>query len=325
MRTSGATVYASSSTHPVLDVAVGEGMQFCITREGDGWSSLTMTSAPWVASNAGMQSLEDDGDGWSALGKFPDPPQRGPMEMKHFRVHYQNRYSHTFSVRMSDGYSTSTVMGSNTEIVQSWDDQGVADPLATLTVGTFEVAIDPTRAWWLRDEETGENFPIDQTDVFDGWTPLHANPPPLPTITLRLPIWRTDTSMMLMDASGGQSWPGVQFVPWEGLESQDTLAGVDGMADYPIQTLTTTLTNSRPYEGGPFTLNIQSPTSDSIPVFAGENDLRLWLPPPQQIALNDSSSATAEGGGALAARRALRGAASVTRLPARSSPLQRHC
>ena len=288
MRASGPTVYASSSTHPVLDVAVGEGMAFWVTREADGRSSLTTTSSPCVASNAGMQSLAGDGDGWSALGMFPDPPQRGPMEMKHFRVHYQNRYSHSFSVRMSDGYATSISPSPSysTESVASWDDQGVPDP-SPLQVVVFDAQIDPTRAWWLRDEDTGEDFPIGQTDVFDGWTPLHANPPPLPTITLRLPVWRTDTSMML-DASGGQ--PGVQFSPSEGAPSQDTLAGVNGLPNYPIDTVTTTLTNPRPYEGGAFTLGIQNSSGDSIAVYAGENDLRLWLPPPQSISLNISTS-----------------------------------
>ena len=78
-----------------LTFGVGQGFEYWVTRDADGFSSPHFT-AP-AASNSDLHGPLFD--------IFPDPPQRAQVETKHFRVHNENRGGHSFTVRMSDGYS----------------------------------------------------------------------------------------------------------------------------------------------------------------------------------------------------------------------------
>ena len=182
-----------------LTASVCAGFEFWVTRDADNFSTLTALNAPFMAALTAPPGWAADYF-WLAFGIFPDPPQRGPMETKHFRVRPEYRDGHSFSVQMSDGYATFfTLNSANMESIDSWDDQGIANPI---TVATFDAQIDPTRAWWLRDETTNENFPIGQTDVLDGWMPMHTAPPPDASIILHLPGSRRNSGFYFFYGSG---------------------------------------------------------------------------------------------------------------------------
>ena len=285
MRTSGAPGYVSSFMDPFLDVAVAEGASFWVTREADGWSSQVTTGTPWVASDANMQSLigSGDGDGWSALGMFPDPPQRTGLVTKRFRVHNDNRGAHSFSVCLSDGYSTAFVPSYASDSIGSWDDEGVSNPL---TLSIFDAQVDPHHSWWLRDDTTGENFPIGQTDVLDGWMPQHPGAPPAPVLTLRLPGWRDPANINIAPSPNDSD---TNLAAW-GVSSSGfgPIQGVDGMAPYSLFTTTITIQNSHPYQTQ---FLLQDALTGEVTQFYGpDGDLRRWLPPPQSISLSISTS-----------------------------------
>ncbi len=274
-----------------LTFSVGVGMEFWITRDADG-----ISTAPWIAETfSGGPML------WSALGAFPDPPQRAmPLEPVTFRIQ-AGRWGHDFSVRMSDGYRsrfsvTHTPMDMNdTEswgsyemgAISSWDDQGLYNPLAVLT---FTSSIDPARTWWLRDDSTGESFNLGQTDVLDGWVPLHEAPPLNYNIGIQLPAWRVGSPFKLMDEQFGEV--GFSDPSTERSLNTDTFSGLDGMADFTLQSFTLSFTHPQAYSTS--ALALQDVTDASNPVAwqvtRGSNDLRWLLQPTQPLTFAISSS-----------------------------------
>ena len=159
-----------------LGFSVGAGMEFWVTRDADGASSLAGGGA-WVADPSQTTTGSDQIAVFygSANGVFPDPPERGyALEPQTFRVHWQ-RAAHAFTVWMSDGYRT-VVAAESVSWQQLAMSSGGGALWNPLDVFTFTVPTDPTRAWWLRDDTTGEVFPSGQTDVLDGWKPLTAEP-----------------------------------------------------------------------------------------------------------------------------------------------------
>ena len=153
----------------------------------------------------------------------------------------------------------------------------------------FTVMIDPTRAWWLRDDTAEENFPVGQTDLLDGWQPMHGSAPLSPTITLHLPASRASDYMSLTVQDQTLSFYGLSGLDPGATQTYETFHGVDEMADYVLPILSGTFTNPRPYESGPFSLQ-DTTAGDGTSLWAGENDLRRWLPPVQPLQLNLSGS-----------------------------------
>ncbi len=271
-----------------LTFSVGLGMEFWITRDADG-----VSSAIWRAETASGGPLL-----WSALGTFPDPPQRAtPLEARTFRIH-TGRWGHDFTVWMADGYHSRfsvAPLGAETASpyamaapISSWDDQGLFNPLP---VFAFTALIDPARTWWLRDDSTGESFLVRQTDVLDGWLPLHTAPPPDAGITLQLPAWRVGSMLELVDeqfGGVGSSDPST----YRSLGT-DTFQGADGMEDFTLQSFTLSLTHPQAYSTSALKLRdtgFDPSNPDLIPVSRGANDLRFWFRPAQSLALAISSS-----------------------------------
>src|SRR4030095_1554993 len=140
-----------------LRFTVGEGMSFYIYRDADLISTSTFVANPSTSLN------------WSLFGIFPDPPNRQTtLQERLFRIN-AIRDGHTFSVQMSDGYSSH--FGPSlytTGTISDWNGEPLSNPLS---VCQFYASIDPSKNWWLTDDTTGEQFPIGKTDVFDGWNP----------------------------------------------------------------------------------------------------------------------------------------------------------
>lgn len=272
-----------------LSFSVGLGLQFWLTREADGWAAPGNGSL-WVADPYGSSS-------WSAYGIFPDPPQRStPLESHSFRVNAQ-RWGHEFTVLMSDGYGSRYVPSAGQPgtvpyawgQVDDWNDMGVNNPLAVIA---FTASIDPTRAWWLRDETAGEEFPVGQTDIFDGWAPQHAAPPPNPTITIHLPATRANQTFTLSPLSYYDPYFSAQPFDTTGPSETKQYPGADGMAPYEIAGFALTVPNPLPYGGGPFLLQASNSYGGFVEheIVAGDNDLRQWFTEPLTSYLSISSS-----------------------------------
>ncbi len=275
-----------------LTFSVGQGMEFWITRDADGVSSAT-----WIAEMASGGPML-----WSAQGVFSDPPQRAtPLEPRTFRIN-SARWGHEFTVWMSDGYRSRFAMSlpawamNSTEAwspyemaapISAWDDQGLYNPLSVFAI---TVPIDPTRAWWLRDDTTGEAFPVGQADVFDGWVPLHAAPAPNAGITLQLPSRLVSSSFRLLDDQVGEIGYSSAY-EWRGLNSE-TFAGLDGMADFTLESFSLSFSHPQPYSTGSLAFQDVSDGSNPVSwqVTRGVNDLRWAFQPTQSLTLTISSS-----------------------------------
>ena len=192
------SVTATAGTpNAVLNFVLGSGMQFWITRDAeDGCAAqpIAPVNAIWTApSNVPF----------SALNRFPATPLRAAALVAHqFRIAATNRANHTFTARMSDGYSTTFGPVANAQTtaytpgqIQSWLDNGTPNHLP---IYTFTAMVDPTRMLTLQDNMGGTpiGIPVNisPTDWLDGWQPVHAIPPTDPTITLRLPQTRLISS-----------------------------------------------------------------------------------------------------------------------------------
>ena len=178
-----------------LSFAVGAGLQFWITRDAENGSTpqrMAPATGTWAAGTNPAQVIN-----LSAVGRFPAPPMRGPLGQlvpHQFRIKTATRLGHTFSVRMSDGYTTffnttahadaatnSITPAYGQATITSLNSQPLANPLQ---VYTFTAMIDPTRGIVLRDEsiagggglaaEITVDPAVNPTDVFDGWVPPMA-------------------------------------------------------------------------------------------------------------------------------------------------------
>ena len=194
-----------------LDVLVGSGLQFWITRDAED-GTANQPAAPTTAAGATIRNT------WTAsvanltfqgAACFPANPQRAAaLVARHFRVNAQadKRAGHHFRVRMSDGYSTvftgtahpdpvtgAAVPAYATGQIVSWGGIPVSNPLP---IHTFTAMVDPTRLITLHDDsilaggglaaQMTVDVNVNPTDAFafDGWVPAH-NPPPSPTITVQ--------------------------------------------------------------------------------------------------------------------------------------------
>ena len=74
---------ANGMGSPTVTFGVGAGMDFWLTREADGFSSLSVTETPWLADMAQYYSGL-----WIDISIiFRDPPQRvTPLEPRTFRI-----------------------------------------------------------------------------------------------------------------------------------------------------------------------------------------------------------------------------------------------
>ncbi len=280
-----AVTASADGTDARLAFSVGLGMEFWVTRELDNASTLTLSGGPWIATTVAAQWVDGSGVLWWWGGgsqTFPEPPQGNPadLEIHTFRINGETRAGHGFTVRMSDGYValpySNIAWGSDT--ISGWDDFGNA---RTLPLTIYTVVVDVTRAWWLHDDTTGEDFPVGQTEVLDGAAVLHDQPPPAYTITLRLPLWRSGHEFQLGSSqtfyAGGSSY------------ESTTYPGLDGMAEFSIQGSTLEMADITSYSGGSFSL-ADITQGDSHGVSPGENDLRQWFGPAESRVLAISSS-----------------------------------
>ena len=229
---------------------------------------------------------------YSLFSIFPADPGR-VLESRTFRVHWGNRRTHRFTVWRGDGYHTvftpeapPTDYPYPKETIEHWDDAG-HPALNPLDVAVFTASIDPdpTRTWWLRDDTTGQTFPLRQSDVFDGWQPMHLEPPPEPVLTVDLYAGRRTDSFVL-------DWHGVPTAPFPPVvDSSSTLLVQNAAGEYlyELPYVTFSLTDPRPYAPGPITLT-DTTTNESRTLQRGENDLIEWLSPPKTINLHLSSS-----------------------------------
>lgn len=249
-----------------LTIAMGHGMSFYITRDADAVS----TPQFYLTLDSGLPQYY-----WSLFGIFPDPPNRPtPLQERSFRVN-DGRDGHQFTVLMSDGYSThfdSNQYAQST--ISEWDGQPVTNPLSIIT---FTAQIDPSKSWWLRDDTTGEEFPIGQTDILNGWVPQYGTS--YPFVVVRLPSWGLVTSISIVEPGSTE-----QIFPSGGYSETTVFPGVDGMVDFTI-------------EGG--VVEFQPQTTSGVfllwggfdfgperMVYTGLNDFRLILPPPQLKSLD---------------------------------------
>jgi hypothetical protein len=267
--------FAVPGSSAYLHCLVGEGMSFYVVRDAEGFQVPPVTAGNFVADSS--LSLN-----WSLFGTFPDPPDR-TLEGVSFRVN-ADRSSHQFSVRMSDGYDTSINGGYYYDNITEWDGQVVYNPLS---IFSFSASVDPLKSWWLRDDNTGEEFPVGQTDIFDGWSPLLE--PPYPTITVHLPSWLDGTYAWLSPFGSYES-----IASLSGSSSESThYTGLDGMADFNIDGTRLTFNNPTPGNYGPFGLNGINQNGVNDPqrqIWASDNDFRLNFPPAESIYLNITST-----------------------------------
>ena len=291
---------AAGTNIAVLDIQVGSGLQFWITRDAES-GRLTQARAPaagtWAAGTNTSQTLT-----FSAVGCFPAPPVRGQWVRHRFRVNAGTRAHHTLSVRMDDGYTTffnetehsdpatdTLVPAYGLETIAQWGNVVLFNPLPIIT---FTAMIDRSRAITLRDDSIASGGglaqditvdpAVDPTDVFDGWVPMQPQTPD-PTITIHVPSGRGGHGIALFaqaNQPAGHPWPNPE--PHYGWPSPlptlqtVTVPGVDGMGSYELKYYSLTLSNPTPYHGGPFTLQDVA-TLDPHDVAAGENDLRDWF------------------------------------------------
>ncbi|MEA3210604.1 MAG: hypothetical protein QOE70_3661, partial [Chthoniobacter sp.] len=223
---------------------------------------------------------------WNLIGFFPALPP--PQESQTFRIAYSGRWGHHFTVWTADGYHTgfgSSSMGY--EVIDDYDDAGVWNPLP---VFTFTAPVDPAQGWWLQDDNTGERFPNFQSDVFDGWQPLHSQAPPSPTITVRVLGERVAHGLNLSVGPGMyDSWTlgsGQLTGEWS---MGDPFVNPTTGEPYWVLTAKFSVTNPHPYVPGPFSLQ-DVLTGETVEIWPGDNDLRLWFLPPLPQALQISSS-----------------------------------
>ena len=166
-------------------------MEFWVTRDAD---TPLIESRHWVVPD-GYFTAHGPGAtlGWMLGGVYPATPLR-PPEPQTFRVHAQ-RWGHEFTVWQSDGSHALFIEPNSwdwlayaADTLTVWNGQSLYNPLEILT---FTATIDPTRAWWLHDDTTGETFPVSVPDVLNGWIPLFSPPPPSGPVTVRLPYLRS--------------------------------------------------------------------------------------------------------------------------------------
>ncbi len=279
---------SGNSAGATLNFAVGSGMEFWLTRDAD---VPPIESPHFVA--------DGDFSGYGSLsGVFPATPQH-PQEAQTFRIHAQ-RWGHAFTVWQSDGThfpfiapDTADGPAYAAETIADWNDQGLSNPLGILT---FTAQVDPTRVWWLRDDSTGEAFPAMQTDVLDGWVPLHTQPPASLTVTLHLHYLRAGHRFQLFApaSSPGAGETALSEVFYGdlgyGTVTTDTGSGLDGMADYPLWTVQCDILNPTPFSAGPFLLRDTDADGGPAQVWAGDNDLPHWFGSPQPLQLTISTS-----------------------------------
>jgi hypothetical protein len=258
----------------VLSFPMGEGMYFYISRDAD-----NVNTPDESGYDAYFQANSSAPLVWSLFGVFPDPPNRStPLQTVEFRLRSE-RANHTFTVLMSDGYSSHFVPGQYSETtITEWNGQLLWNPLMIIS---FTASIDPSKSWWLRADTTAQEFPIGQTDIFDGWTPQFG--PPYPTITIHLPAW-ANVGIWLSTYGSYES-----IVASDDYQHETTFyTGVDGMTDFTIESEKITFPNPNPEYIGPYGLN--GLDSSQWPVYAGDNDFQLNLGQHQPIALNITTS-----------------------------------
>lgn len=275
-----------------ITASVATGFDFWVTRDADSVSTQPALGGVFTAALTGPAGNSPDFI-WLVYGVFPDPPQRS-TEAVTFRINAQ-RWGHTFSVWQSDGYhsqfgsdSSESSQPYTWDTITNWDDQGLYNPLSILA---FSANIDPTRLWWLVDNEDyyGSPLPPLHADVFDGWVPQHEAPPVETSINLQLPASLIGSWFRLSGPDGeiGESSP----YDSRGTETE-TVAGLDEMANFEIHSFSLSFIKPNPYATGPFLLEDVTDGSNPIshPVLGGMNDLRLNFRPPQPLLLNISSS-----------------------------------
>lgn len=195
-----------------LDFSVGKGVRFWITREAEMGQSTPPTAPAGASVSSGGWVATTNGTTFSAISPdpnlFPAPPLR-PVALvtKQFRVNALARPNRSFTVRMSDGYSTlinsgpahldvptnTWIAGYGTGSTSDWSALGASQPVP---IYTFSAQIDPRFSTVLRDETTLEEIPVRLADSFTDWLspwlPTGAYSPAGPTITLNLPATRYD-------------------------------------------------------------------------------------------------------------------------------------
>jgi hypothetical protein len=208
---------------------VGQGMEWWLSRDADGATSIPVDgSGPFVAELASGNG--NAAYNWALYSVFPDPPQRPAVQQVTFRINYDTRGNHNFSFHMSDGYDWSTTPSYGSGSIDSWDDYGVSN---ALSLALIPATVDPRFSWWLVDDTTGEQFSVGQTDILDGWTPMHTIPPPAPTLTIKLPEWRQPGYLVLNPWFYDYYVSTLDFFPRTSPQPV-TFEGVDGMASFTI-------------------------------------------------------------------------------------------
>ncbi len=278
-------VVAGSAT---LSFSVGRGMEFWITRDADGISSIGGAAGPMTAPAAAVY------DGWLLYGVFPSAPQRS-TEPRTFRIHGQ-RWGHEFTVWQSDGYhfrfgpdASENIQQYAFDTITNWDDQGLYNPLGIIT---FTAPIDPTRIWWLASNSASyPAIPALQADILDGWVPRHTAPPTYTGIDIRLPASLLSSAFRLSELNGETGGAEIGSSYDYRTVDTETMTGLDGMAPFQIQSFSLGFTDMSFAPQSQFLLQGgDASTPFSQTVVAGMNDLRLSFRPPQPLLLAVSSS-----------------------------------
>ena len=278
-------VYPGSAA---LSFPVGRGMEFWVTRDTD---PQPIESPHWTADNSAVAP-----QAWPLYGVYPavPPPPPQPPEPHTFRIHAQ-RWGHLFTVWQSDGVHFA--FGAANQVESGWPGQFYTtgtitgqDVLNPLGILTFTASIDPTRAWWLSDDTMGQTFPIAQTDVLDGWRPLTTDQSAI-TLHLGYPSPTGPFQLFAPESSpgAGETPLGEPFSlsDYGAGYTTDDFSGLDGMANYAIGTVHLIIPKPEPEGSGPYILY---GVGASVPVYVGDNDLRLACAVAQPLQLMISTS-----------------------------------
>jgi hypothetical protein len=238
---------APGSPHAILSFVLEMGTNFYITRDAeDGGANQPAAPAAgvWTATF---------GASFSALGCFPaEPARQNALVPRDFLVNARTRPGHEFSVRMSDGYTSTFGPMATAEIgayqsaqIENWLDNGADNHLP---VYSFTALLDPSRTATLRDNTncTYLGVPADANPVewLDGWQPLQALPAQGASITLTMPGMRIWQSLQLRrPAPDGWSFTLGSYQSLN-IPAPELFPGLDGMAGYSIQFYEATLAQS---------------------------------------------------------------------------------
>ena len=298
----------ADATNAILGFALGTGTHFWITRDAeDGAANQPMAPAAaaplWTASPAAT---------FSALLIFPDPPGRPSALVWHnFYVNARTRPDHQFSVRMSDGY-TSTFGPVANGSVSGYEQRLLWGYLSDYTYNDlpayyFQVLVDPTVMLTLLDTTNGTQLGVspdsNYTTWYDGWESWLRIPVPdpgaTPAISLRLPSAHV-MDLFRLRRLPPDSWSSYLGVTGTNTGSRTMLSlqiggsisriGLGDMGPYSLEYSTAGFYHPLPAETGPFLVENATTLQTRDGIFAGLNDLTEWFEPPKPIALQISSS-----------------------------------